>query len=242
MKLELLILAIAPVITIVLWMYLKDKYDKEPIHILTKFFAFGILISVLAIYIEEWFIKINIFSESINIFYMSFIVAGLVEEGLKSLILIPNLLKEENFNEKLDGIIYSVFLSLGFATVENIIYILYEDPTSAFEVGVIRSIISVPAHMMFGVIMGYYISKYKFTDCKSKKRNLILAIILPILLHGVFDFILMIQYRWSIIVFIAYIVYLWKISLDKLDEYTNNSRRKFLKRHKFIRHKDRKGD
>ena len=242
MKLELLILAIAPVITIVLWIYLKDKYDKEPIHILTKFFTFGVLISVLAIYIEEWFIKINIFSESINIFYMSFIVAGLVEEGLKSLILIPNLLKEKNFNEKLDGIIYSVFLSLGFATVENIIYMLYEDPTSAFEVGVIRSIISVPAHMMFGVIMGYYISKYKFTDCKSKKRNLILAIILPILLHGVFDFILMIQYRWSIIVFIAYIVYLWKISLDKLDEYTNNSRRKFLKRHKFIRHKDRKGD
>jgi len=242
MKLELLILAIAPVITIVLWIYLKDKYDKEPIHILTKFFTFGVLISVLAIYIEEWFIKINIFSESINIFYMSFIVAGLVEEGLKSLILIPNLLKEENFNEKLDGIIYSVFLSLGFASVENIIYILYEDPTSAFEVGVIRSIISVPAHMMFGVIMGYYISKYKFTDCKSKKGNLILAIILPILLHGVFDFILMIQYRWSIIVFIAYIVYLWKISLDKLDEYTNNSRRKFLKRHKFIRHKDRKGD
>ena len=106
MKLELLILAIAPVITIVLWIYLKDKYDKEPIHILTKFFAFGILISVLAIYIEEWFIKINIFSESINIFYMSFIVAGLVEEGLKSLILIPNLLKEKNFNEKLDGIIF----------------------------------------------------------------------------------------------------------------------------------------
>ncbi|MBQ3422512.1 MAG: PrsW family intramembrane metalloprotease [Romboutsia sp.] len=242
MKLELLILAIAPVITIVLWMYLKDKYDKEPIHILTKFFAFGVFISILAIYIEEWFIKMNIFSESMDIFYMSFIVAGLVEEGLKSLILIPNLLKEMNFNEKLDGIIYSVFLSLGFATVENIIYILYEDPTSAFEVGVIRSIISVPAHMMFGVIMGYYISKYKFTDCKSKKRNLILAIILPILLHGVFDFILMIQYRWSIIVFIAYIVYLWKISLDKLDEYTNNSRRKFLKRHKFIRHKDRKGD
>lgn len=243
MRLELLILAIAPVITIVLWMYLKDKYDKEPVHILTKFFTFGVLISVLAIYVEEWFININVFKESMNIFYMSFIVAGLVEEGLKSLILIPNLLKEKNFNEKLDGIIYSVFLSLGFATVENIIYILSEDPTSAFEVGVIRSVISVPAHMLFGVIMGYYISKYKFTDSKSEKRiNLILAIILPILLHGVFDFILMIQYRWSIIVFIAYIAYLWKISLEKLDEYTNNSRRKFFKRHKFIRHKNRKGD
>jgi len=243
MKLDLIVLAIAPVATIILWIYLKDKYDKEPIRILTKFFILGIFVSILALYSENILIKINIFTGKMYFFYMSFIVAGLVEEGLKSLVLIPNLLKEKNFNERLDGIIYSVFLSLGFATVENIIYILFEDKTLAFEVGVIRSIISVPAHMMFAVIMGYYISKYKFTDSKYKKRkNLILSIILPILLHGVFDFILMIQYRWSIIVFIAYIAYLWKISLDKLDEYTNNSRKKFLKRYKIIRHKKRKDD
>lgn len=243
MKLDLLVLAIAPVATIILWIYLKDKYDKEPIYILIKFFMLGILVSVLSIYTEEILIKTNIFTGQAYIFYMSFIVAGLVEEGLKALILIPNLLKEKNFNERLDGIIYSVFLSLGFATVENLIYILLEDPISAFEVGIIRSIISVPAHMMFAVIMGYYISKYKFTKSKSKKRrNLILAIVLPILFHGVFDFILMIKYRWSIIVFIVYIVYLWDISLDKLDEYTNNSRKKFLRRHKVIRHKKRKDD
>ena len=102
---------------------------------------------------EEILIKTNIFTGKINIFYMSFIVAGVVEEGLKELVLIPNLLKEKSFNERLDGIIYSVFLSLGFATIENIIYILFEDQTSAFEVGVIRSIISVPAHMMFAVII-----------------------------------------------------------------------------------------
>ena len=63
---------------------------------------------------------------------------------------------------------------------------------------------------------------------------------MPILLHGIFDFILMIPYRWSIIVFVAYIVFLWKISLDKLDEYTDNSRRRFLK--KYIGHKKRKDD
>ena len=80
--------------------------------------------------------------------------------------------------------------------------------------------------------MRYYISKYKFEKNIAKKRqNLILAFLIPILLHGTFDFILMIQYRWSIIVFIVYIVYLWKSSLDKLDEYTNNSRKKFLKRY-----------
>ena len=124
MKLDLLVLAIAPVIAIILWIYLKDKYDKEPICILIKFFIFGILVSMLAIYGEEILIKVNIFSGKFYIFYMSFIVAGLVEEGLKALVLIPDLLKEKNFNERLDGIIYSVFLSLGFATIENIIYIL----------------------------------------------------------------------------------------------------------------------
>lgn len=241
MKLELLVLAIAPVATIILWIYLKDKYDKEPVITLSKFFILGILVSALAIYVEELLIKLNTFSKIGYMIYISFIVAGLTEEGLKALILIPNLLREKNFNEKLDGIIYSVFLSLGFATVENIIYILFEDPTSVFKVSIIRAIISIPAHMMFAIIMGYYISKYKFNSSKSKpKTYLIMSIIVPILLHGIFDFILMIPYRWSIIVFIAYIVFLWKISLDKLDEYTDNSRRRFLKRYR--RYKKRKDD
>ena len=241
MKLELLVLAIAPVATIILWIYLKDKYDKEPVITLSKFFILGILVSVLAIYVEELLIKLNTFSKIGDMIYISFIVAGLTEEGLKALILIPNLLRERNFNEKLDGIIYSVFLSLGFATVENIIYILFEDPTSVFQVSIIRAIISIPAHMMFAIIMGYYISKYKFNSSKSKpKTYLIMSIIVPILLHGIFDFILMIPYRWSIIVFVAYIVFLWKISLDKVDEYTDNSRRRFLK--KYIGHKKRKDD
>ena len=154
MKLELLVLAIAPVATIILWIYLKDKYDKEPVITLSKFFILGILVSVLAIYVEELLIKLNTFSKIGYMIYISFIVAGLTEEGLKALILIPNLLREKNFNEKLDGIIYSVFLSLGFATVENIIYILFEDPTSVFQVSIIRAIISIPAHMMFAIIMG----------------------------------------------------------------------------------------
>ena len=241
MKLELLVLAIAPVATIILWIYLKDKYDKEPVITLSKFFILGILVSALAIYVEELLIKLNTFSKIGDMIYISFIVAGLTEEGLKALILIPNLLRERNFNEKLDGIIYSVFLSLGFATVENIIYILFEDPTSVFQVSIIRAIISIPAHMMFAIIMGYYISKYKFNSSKSKpKTYLIMSIRVPILLHGIFDFILMIPYRWSIIVFIAYIVFLWKVSLDKLDEYTDNSRRRFLKRYR--RYKKRKDD
>ena len=77
MKLDLLILAIAPVATIILWIYLKDKYDKEPIRVLSKFFILGILVSILAIYAEEILIKTNIFTGKINIFYI-FVILGLI--------------------------------------------------------------------------------------------------------------------------------------------------------------------
>lgn len=229
MKYNLLILAVVPTIAFILWIYLKDKYDREPIMILCKFFLLGAFISVIVIMVEDFLIGINKYSGYSNMIYMSFIVAALTEEGIKAIVLIPNLLKIKTFNEKLDGIIYSVFLSLGFATVENIIYILFEESKVAFEVGMIRAIISVPAHMMFAITMGYYISKYKFSNNIIKKREyLIMSVLVPILLHGIFDFIVMIKYKFSIIIFAIYIIFLWKVNLDKVDEYSANSKRKFF--------------
>lgn len=233
MKISLLILAISPVIACLLWIYLKDTYEKEPINILCKYFILGVLVSGFSIIIEKVLIDINNFNGYTYILYMSFIVASLTEEGLKFLILIPTLLKEKHYNEKLDGIIYSVFLSLGFAAIENIIYLFFEDISLAYEVGIVRSIISIPAHIIFAINMGYYISKYKFSSNNNqKKKYIVIAILLPFLIHGLFDFILMIEYRWAIIVFIAYMLLLWKISLDKLDEYTDNSRKRFFRRRK----------
>lgn len=233
MKLNLLILSIAPTIAFIVWCYLKDKYDKEPIIVLCKFFILGAFISVIAIIAEDFLIDINRYSGYSYLLYMSFIVAAFTEEGLKALVLIPNLLREKSFNEKLDGIIYSIFLSLGFATVENIIYILFEESKTAFEVGVVRAVISVPAHIMFAITMGYYISKYKFSNKALKKREYIfMSILVPILLHGIFDFIAMIKYKFSLVVFFIYIIFLWKISLDKVDEYSDNSRKRFYKKKK----------
>lgn len=230
MKSELLILAIAPTIACMLWIYLKDKYEKEPIMVLGKFFVMGVFVSVIGIIVEGYLMKINVFYGYSNILYTSFIVAGLTEEGLKALVLIPNILKEKNFNEKLDGVIYSMFLSLGFASVENIIYVMFEDASFVFQIGLSRAIISVPTHIMFAITMGYYISKYKFSSKKNKGREyLIMAVLTPILLHGTFDFMLMIGYRWAIILFIIYVVFLWKVSLDKLDEYTHKSKIRFFK-------------
>lgn len=229
MKIELVLLAILPVIVFMIWIYIKDKYEKEPVTALIKFFIVGIFVSILALIIESIIIKLNIFSDYSSSIYVSFIVAASIEEGLKASILIPLLNNEKNFNEKLDGIVYSVFLSLGFATIENIIYIFFEDYNIAFSVGIIRGLISIPAHIMYGITMGYYISKYKFTNKKIKKREyLIMSFLMPIILHGLFDFILTIEYRWVIGILIVYIIFLWKINMDKLDKYINISKRGFL--------------
>ncbi len=81
---------------------------------------------------------------------------------------------------------------------------------------------------MFAITMGYYISKYKFEGNKNKRREyLFMAVLIPILLHGVFDFILMIEYRWAIILLIVYVIILWKINLDKLEKYMNHSKKCF---------------
>lgn len=239
MKIYILILAILPISFFIGWVYLKDKYEKEPPIKLIEYFLLGILVSILSIFLELYFSKLNIFSGIVEYLYIAFFVTALTEEGLKSMVFIPIVLKDKNFNEKLDGIIYSIFLSLGFATIENIIYLMKERLDLSLGLGISRGLISIPSHIMFAITMGYYISKYKFAkeDCKNNKY-LIYAIVIPILLHGVFDFILMIGYRWAIIVFVVYIIFLWKFNLDKLDKYALYSKIRFYKRE----NKRRKGD
>ena len=240
MKLNLLIISIAPSIAFLMWIYFKDKYEKEPIKFLAKLFFIGVLISIPAIVIEDILLKINIKNEYISLAYIAFIVAASTEEILKAIVLITYTLKSRNYTEKLDGIVYSIFITLGFATVENIIYIFYENYLNLFEIGLSRALISIPAHIMFAINMGYYLSMYKFNS-QSKYKNriyLLKTIVIPIILHGFFDFILMLNSKWSTILFILYLVYLWKISLDKLDIYTDYARKRFLR---LRRRKIRKG-
>ncbi len=231
MKIYILILAILPIIFYVCLVYFKDKYEKEPILKLLKYFLFGVLVSFIAILLERYFSSLNIFYGVANKLYTSFFIAGFIEEGLKYIFLIVILLKDKDFNEKLDGIIYSIFISLGFATIENIVYLIRESTKSSFIIAIIRGIICIPSHIVFAIVMGYYISEYKFYKKRDIRNiNLVYAFIFPILFHGVFDFILMIQYRWAIIVFIAYVVLLWKISLDKIDKYALYSKMRFYKK------------
>lgn len=231
MKLNLLIISLAPTLAILMWVYIKDKYDREPIKVLIRLFFIGTLISIPAIAIEDILLRVKINNSYLSLIYTSFIVAATTEEVLKAMVLIPYTLKSRYYTEKLDGIVYSIFITLGFATIENIIYIFNGNYLNIFQIGLARAVISIPAHVLFAINMGYYLSMYKFNldELKNKKIFLVKLILIPIILHGLFDVLAMIKTTWASIIFIVYLVYLWKISLDKLDEYTDYARRRFFR-------------
>lgn len=168
MEPRLVIIAIIPAAIIIFAMYLSDRHDREPFKVLLFTYILGALTVIPSIIVEEILIAFNIFPGVLGAFYNAFIVAGLTEEYFKRLAVLKYPYKTKFFNEKLDGIVYSVFVTMGFATVENIIYVAFRYTNNPF-IGLYRGIFSVPAHGVFGITMGYYLSLSKFDNNLEKK-------------------------------------------------------------------------
>ncbi|MCT4543453.1 MAG: PrsW family glutamic-type intramembrane protease [Vallitalea sp.] len=227
MDIDLIAIAVTPGIALALGIYLTDRYDKEPIHLLIKIFLLGAL-SILPVLLIEWILSLfNIFSGMLNIAYTAFIVAGFSEELVKREVVLRFAYNHKAFNEKLDGIVYAVYSSLGFATVENIMYIVFRY-AHVSSVGIQRAIFSVPAHMLFAITMGYYLSLAKYSEDERKmKYYLRLSLLIPILLHGIYDYILMSQNKDLLILFIPFIIFLWSYNLRKLNKYYKESKKQY---------------
>jgi len=221
---RLVIIAITPIIALAIGIYLVDRYDREPWRLLLLVFTLGALSVIPIMFLQRILLSINIFPGIFSIAYTAFIVAGLTEEFFKRSAVMYGAYNNKNFNEKLDGIVYSVFAALGFATVENIMYVVFRY-TGNYYVGIMRGILSVPAHMLFGITMGYYLSLSKYTqDIKLKSYYYTRSLIIPMILHGVFNFILMAKIPILMVLFVPYVIYLWVISLRRLNQYTKDSK------------------
>jgi protease PrsW len=230
MNLRLLIIAIFPGIALALGAYLTDRYDREPIHLLLKVFLFGGLSVIPAGIIEQILTMINPFAGMLGVIFTAFIIAGLTEEFTKRSVVMRFAFKNPAFDEKLDGIIYAVFASLGFATAENILYVVFRFTSNPY-IGISRGLLSVPAHMLFAITMGYYLSLAKFcTDerlCRFYYRK---SLTVPLLLHGTFDFLLMINQGIFLVIFVPFVIYLWVVNLRKLNQYYRESKSNFQER------------
>lgn len=225
MKIDLYAIAITPSIALALIIYFTDRYDKEPLHLLVRLFAIGAFSILPVLFIEKILDNFNIWTGNGFAIYTSFIVAGFTEEWMKRWVVLKFAYSHKAFNEKLDGIVYAVMVSLGFATVENVLYVVFRFahmPTIGFQ----RAIFSVPAHMLFAITMGYYISlaKYAAND-RLKKYYMRLSLFIPILLHGIYNYILMSKSESLLMLFIPFIIFLWSYNLRKLSIYYKESKR-----------------
>ncbi|WP_066193161.1 MULTISPECIES: glutamic-type intramembrane protease PrsW [Gracilibacillus] len=200
--------AIAPAFALLSFFYLKDEYELEPILAIFRTFIYGALLVFPIMFIQYAFIEEGMIQHS---FLQSYFLYGLFEEFFKWFIFLVTTYSYSRFNTVYDGIVYGVSISLGFATVENVLYLFAHGIEFAFS----RAIFPVSSHALFGVIMGYYVGRAKFTN-KRKYPLLLIALLLPTFLHGTYDFILeTIQSQWLYAI-IPFMVMLWLLSLKKV--------------------------
>ena len=227
MSILILLTALLPVAILVFYIYRKDKNLPEPTSQLVKAFLWGVLSAPLSFFISVPFGLLGLYpAEATTVLgsvCTAFFGAAIPEECAKLFVLWLVLRKNPFFDEKMDGIVYAVCVSLGFAALENILY-LFSDTESFLSIGIVRAIFAVPGHFCFGILMGYYYSIAKFYP-KSSIKNKILVLLAPIIAHGLYDSILFVMNVTPIIsgllliVFLVFCHKMWKYSSQRIEKH-----------------------
>ncbi len=190
----MLALAVLPGLLICWAVYRADKYEREPLWAVVLCFGLGAAITQPAILLEQQIIPMigEIERDPVLTFLLAFGAISPVEEIMKWLVLIFGAFVWRFFNEPFDGIVYSVMISMGFATVENICYInLFGQETA-----LLRAFTAVPAHLVFAITVGYYAGLAKFHP-EDRNHLLLRGLLLGILIHGTYDFLVLQNWtRW----------------------------------------------
>jgi protease PrsW len=198
---------IAPGLALLSYFYLKDQYESEPISMVFKTFLFGALLVFPIMFIQYVLEAEGVFQSSLADAFLS---SSLLEEFFKWFILFYTIYQHITFDEPYDGIVYGASVSLGFATAENIFYLI----ALGVEHALGRALLPVSSHALFGVIMGYYIGKGKFS-ATSRKKWIAFSLLIPFLLHGIYDYILISLKHW-IYIMLPFMIFLWWLGLRKV--------------------------
>lgn len=225
----LLFLAALPVILICRYIYMKDR-NKESSGLLTKLFMCGILSCFLVLIISGiLFIFIPSFNKDIETMRFiealiyAFIGVALIEESCKWLMVYKIGYNNKEFDEIYDMIVYAVFVSLGFAFFENVLYVLgKENVIAGIATGISRALLAVPGHAWNAVFMGYYLCLAKLYSKQGKKdlekKNIYKSIVIPTILHGIYDFCLFANVEVFIMIFFVFVITMYIISIKKVKE------------------------
>lgn len=239
----LVLAALLPAVALCIYIFIKDRAEKEPIGLLLLLFGLGVVICFPAAFLENRFddllhmifeplgitdgdsVVLDSFTFRIYNIIKYFLGVGLIEEGLKWAVLILVTRKNKNFNSLFDGIIYAVFVSLGFAAFENVLYVLDYGWINA----IMRALMSVPGHMFNAVIMGYHYSMWHmYSLARDRERQLkrervlhpdnpefspakdaVFSLLLPVLCHGFYDYCCSIDSLLATVAFYAFLLFLY---------------------------------
>lgn len=256
--------ALLPAIVLCVYIFIKDRAEKEPVGLLLALFGLGALACIPASYIESvllWAINeiFSIFATEYNgelvlsgfgyriyQIFNNFVGIALVEEGLKFLAMFFVTRKNKNFNSLFDGIVYAVFVSLGFAAFENVMYVLNNGWINAL----LRAVTAVPGHMFNAVIMGYFYSYWHLYEKAKEKENKLFrkgiitaygswkpdfpladqkagCILLPIVTHGFYDYCASMSGLVYLIIFSMFLVLLYVfcfVNIRKMSKRDNSDK------------------
>jgi protease PrsW len=198
----------APGLALLSYFYLRDEFESEPVSFIIKTFVYGAVLTFPIMFLQYVLQAEQIISSPWMNAYLS---SGFLEEFFKWFILFFAVYQHIEFNDPYDGIIYGASVSLGFATVENILYLV----AHGVEFAIGRALLPVSAHALFGVVMGYYLGKSKFADQQMKLKRICISLLIPFALHGTYDFILSTGRNW-IIYMIPFMLFLWWTGIRKI--------------------------
>ena len=221
--------AAVPAALLMLYVYRKDRLEREPGSLLWRLILQGILATAMAAWLEKLGIALLewITSEDTawTTVFLTFLIVGPVEEGCKYLLLKLRTWRNPNFNCRFDGVVYAVFISLGFAMWENISYVA----AYGLRVAALRAVTAVPGHACFGVFMGAWYGQAKALAAKGDEagslRCRLLALIVPILLHAVYDCVALLGGPLASLIFLVFILLMFLVAwmtlrrLSKTDSY-----------------------
>ncbi len=217
----LLAAAVLPAAFLLYRVYSIDTIEKEPWTLLRKLLLWGALSGIPAALVESLLTGAvqNVFTEGTIAYNLvfGFVVAALVEESFKFFFLYKFTFRSPAFNYRFDGVVYAVFVSMGFAILENILYVFQ----GGLGVAVTRALLALPLHAACGVYMGIAYgeqkvrSLYKPAGFGSVARY---CLITPVLIHGFYDFCAFMQTYLFTIIFIVFVIIVFIVTLKQLNK------------------------
>ncbi len=227
----LFIISVLPVFLIGMFIYKKDK-NKEPGKLLTKLFLGGmascLLVVIVSLILGLIFPIIKADTKDLNLvelIFNVFIGVALVEESCKWIFAYKISYNDENFDEFYDAVLYCMFVALGFACFENLLYVY----SNGIEVGITRALLAVPGHACDGMFMGYYLGLSKIGEINNrldiKNKNLVLSIIVPTITHGIYDYCIFSRMFIFMIIFYIFVICMYIYVLKKINKISSINKR-----------------